>query len=68
MAEFWNPIAAGVLGGTAVVDLAIAVQYGSQLDTIAREVQQRAITELHAKTGAPGRHATVNVTIDDILT
>ncbi len=58
--------AAGVLGRTAVIDLAIAVQYGAQLDAIAREVQQRAITELRAKTGL--HDVTVNVTIDDVIT
>jgi uncharacterized alkaline shock family protein YloU len=57
--------AAGVLGRTAVVDLAIAAQYGTQLDAIAREVQQRAIAELRAKTGL--RDVTVNVTVDDII-
>ena len=56
--------AAGVLGRTAVVDLAIAAQYGSQLDAIARQVQQRAIAELRAQTGL--HDVTVNVTIDDV--
>jgi uncharacterized alkaline shock family protein YloU len=58
--------AAGVLGRTAVVDLAIAAQYGTQLDAIAHEVQQRAIAELRAKTGL--HDITVNVTIDDVIT
>ena len=58
--------AAGVLGRTAVVDLAIAAHYGTQLDAIAREVQQRAIAELRAKTGL--HDVTVNVTIDDVIT
>jgi uncharacterized alkaline shock family protein YloU len=58
--------AAGVLGRTAVVDLAIAAHYGVQLDAIAREVQQRAIAELRAKTGL--HDVTVNVTIDDVIT
>jgi uncharacterized alkaline shock family protein YloU len=58
--------AAGVLGRTAVVDLAIAAHYGSQLDAIAHEVQQRAIAELRAKTGL--HDVTVNVTIDDVIT
>lgn len=57
--------AAGVLGRTAVVDLAIAARYGAQLDAIAREVQQRAIAELRAKTGL--RDVTVNVTVDDVI-
>jgi uncharacterized alkaline shock family protein YloU len=58
--------AAGVLGRTAVVDLAIAVQYGGQLETVAREVQRRAITELHTKAGL--QDVTVNVTVDDVIT
>jgi uncharacterized alkaline shock family protein YloU len=45
-----------------VVDLAIAAQYGTQLDAIAHEVQQRAIAELRAKTGLH------DVTIDDVIT
>jgi uncharacterized alkaline shock family protein YloU len=56
---------AGVLGRTAVVDLAIAAHYGSQLDAIAHEVQQRAIADLRAKTGL--HDVTVNVTIDDVI-
>jgi uncharacterized alkaline shock family protein YloU len=58
--------AAGVLGRTAVVDLAIAAQYGTQLDAIAREVQQRAIAELRAKAGL--HDVAINVTIDDVIT
>ena len=58
--------AAGVLGRTAVVDLAIAAHYGTQLDAIAHQVQQRAIAELRAKTGL--HDVTVNVTIDDVIT
>ena len=58
--------AAGVLGRTAVVDLAIAVQYGDQLETVARDVQQRAIAELRTKAGL--QDVTVNVTVDDVIT
>jgi uncharacterized alkaline shock family protein YloU len=58
--------AAGVLGRTAVVDLAIAAHYGSQLDAIAHQVQQRAIADLRAQTGL--HDVTVNVTIDDVIT
>ena len=57
--------AAGALGRTAVVDLAIVAQYGSQLHAIAREVQQRAIAELGAKAGL--QDVTVNVTVDDVI-
>ena len=48
-----------------MVDLAIATEYGNQLDAIARKVQQRAIAELRAKAGL--RDVTVNVTIDDVI-
>ena len=58
--------AAGVLGRTAVVDLAIAAHYGSRLDAIAYQVQQRAIAELRAKAGL--QNVTVNVTVDDVIT
>ena len=57
--------AVGVLGRTAVVDLAIAVQYGQQLDAIAREVQHRAIAELRTRVGL--QDIIVNVTIDDVI-
>jgi uncharacterized alkaline shock family protein YloU len=56
--------AVGVLGRTAVVDLAIAVQYGDQVDAVARAVQQRAIAELRSRVGL--QDVTVNVTVDDI--
>jgi uncharacterized alkaline shock family protein YloU len=49
-----------------VVDLAIAVQYGDQLDAIAREVQRRAVAELRRQVGL--RDVTVNVTVDDVIT
>jgi uncharacterized alkaline shock family protein YloU len=57
--------AAGVLGRTAAVDLAIAVQYGDHLETVARDVQQRAIAELRTKAGL--QDVTVNVTVDDVI-
>lgn len=58
--------AVGVLGRTAVVDLAIAVEYGDRLDAVAREVQRRAIAELRSKAGL--QDVTVNVTVDDVIT
>ena len=58
--------AVGVFGRTAVVDLAIAVEYGDQLDAVAREVQRRAVAELRSKVGL--RDATVNVIVDDVIT
>ncbi len=41
--------AVGVLGRTAMVDLAIAVEYGDQIDAVAREVQRRAVAELRPR-------------------
>jgi uncharacterized alkaline shock family protein YloU len=58
--------AVGVLGRTAVVDLAVAVQYGDQVDAVARAVQLRAIAELRSRVGL--QDVTVNVTVDDIIT
>lgn len=58
--------AVGVLGRTAVLDLALAVQYGQPVHDIAREVQHRVISELRDKVGL--QDITVNVTVDDVLT
>jgi uncharacterized alkaline shock family protein YloU len=58
--------AVGVLGRTAVVDLAIAVQYGDPLDEVARDVQRLAVAELRRKAGL--QDVTVNVTVDDVIT
>jgi uncharacterized alkaline shock family protein YloU len=64
--EHRHPRAAvGVLGRTAVIDLAVAAGYGQELDVIARHVQQRVTAELRSKTGL--RDVMVNVTIDDIV-
>jgi uncharacterized alkaline shock family protein YloU len=49
-----------------VVDLAIAVGYGDQLDGVAREVQRRAVAELRSQAGL--QVVTVNVTVDDVIT
>jgi uncharacterized alkaline shock family protein YloU len=57
--------AVGVLGRTAVIDLALAVRYGDPVDHVARQVQQRVITELRATIGI--QDVTVNVTVDDVL-
>lgn len=66
LAHRYPHAAAGVLGGTAVVDLAIAVSYGQPAHQIARQIQQQVIATLHEQTGL--RTAAVNVTIDDVLT
>jgi uncharacterized alkaline shock family protein YloU len=57
--------AVGVLGRTAVVDLAVAAEYGRELDDVARQVQQRVAAELRRKAGL--RDVVVNVTVDDII-
>jgi uncharacterized alkaline shock family protein YloU len=58
--------AAGVMGRTAVVDLAVTAQYGRELDAVGRSVQERAIAALRSNAGL--RDVLVNVTIDDVIT
>ena len=58
--------AVGVLGRTAVVDLAVAVSYGDPVHDVARDVQRQVITALRDNVGL--QTVTVNVTVDDILT
>lgn len=57
--------AVGVLGRTAVIDIAVAVTYGDQVDAVGREIQRRVIAELRDKVGL--QDVAVNVTIDDVL-
>jgi uncharacterized alkaline shock family protein YloU len=57
--------AVGVLGRTAVVDLAVTVTYGAPLRQVAKDVQQHVIASLRGSIGL--QTVTVNVTIDDIL-
>ncbi len=54
--------AIGVLGRTAVIDL--AVRYGEGVDEVARQVHQRVITQLRATVGV--QDVTVNLTVDDV--
>jgi uncharacterized alkaline shock family protein YloU len=58
--------AVGVLGRTAVVDLAVAVSYGDPVHQVARDIQQHVIATLRDTVGL--QTVVVNVTIDDILT
>jgi uncharacterized alkaline shock family protein YloU len=58
--------AVGVLGRTAVVDLAIAVQYGNPVHEVARTIQQQVITTLRENIGL--QTVNVNVNVDDVLT
>ncbi|MCW2527446.1 MAG: hypothetical protein JWM76_2306 [Pseudonocardiales bacterium] len=57
--------AVGVLGRTAVVDLAVAVTYGDNVHIVARQVQQRVIADLQRAIGL--RDVAVNVTVDDVI-
>ena len=57
--------AAGVLGRTAVVDLAVAVNYGMPVQDVARDIQRQVIAALHHGLGL--QNVTVNVTVDDVL-
>jgi uncharacterized alkaline shock family protein YloU len=58
--------AVGVLGRTAVVDLAVAVTYGDPVHQVARDIQRHVIATLRQTIGL--QTITVNVTVDDILT
>jgi uncharacterized alkaline shock family protein YloU len=57
--------AAGVLGRTAVVDLAVAVTYADPVHEVARDIQQHVIATLRDHIGL--RTVAVNVFVDDIL-
>jgi uncharacterized alkaline shock family protein YloU len=57
--------AVGVLGRTAVVDLAVAVSYGNPIHRIASDIQHHVIATLRHDIGL--QNVTVNVTVDDIL-
>lgn len=58
--------AVGVIGRTAIVDLAVTAEYGQDLDAVGRGVQQRAIAALRDRAGL--QDILVNVTIDDVIT
>jgi uncharacterized alkaline shock family protein YloU len=57
--------AVGVLGRTAVVDLAIVVTYNDPAHQVARNIQRQVITTLRDQVGL--QSVKVNVTVDDIL-
>ena len=57
--------AAGVLGRTAVVDLAVAVTYNDPVHEVARDIQRQVTATLRDQVGL--RSVTVNVTVDDIF-
>lgn len=57
--------AVGVLGRTAVVDLALAVTYGESAHRVAAHVQQAVVAELQRTVGL--KSVTVNVSVDDVL-
>ena len=58
--------AVGVLGRTAVVDLAIAISYGDPVYRIARNVQRQVAAALRNTIGL--KTVTVNVIVDDVIT
>ena len=58
--------AVGVLGRTAIVDLAVAVSYGDPVHEVARDIQRRVIATLREDIGL--KTVVVNVIVDDILT
>jgi uncharacterized alkaline shock family protein YloU len=57
--------AVGVLGRTAVVDLAVAVTYGDPVHEIARDIQQHVTAALRDHVGL--KTVAVNVIVDDVL-
>lgn len=57
--------AVGVLGRTAVVDLAVAVTYNDPVHQVARDIQRHVTATLRDQVGL--QNVTVNVTVDDIL-
>ena len=57
--------AAGALGRTAVVDLAVAVSYDRPVRDVARDIQRHVSVALRRDLGL--QNVTVNVTIADIL-
>jgi uncharacterized alkaline shock family protein YloU len=57
--------AVGVLGRTAVVDLAVAVTYNDPAHQVARDIQRQVIATLRDQAGL--QSVKVNVTVDDIL-
>jgi uncharacterized alkaline shock family protein YloU len=57
--------AVGVLGRTAVVELAVTVTYGQSIPDVARHVQQRVTNDLRRDIGL--RDVVVNVTVDEVL-
>jgi uncharacterized alkaline shock family protein YloU len=57
--------AVGVLGRTAIVDLAVAVTGDDPVHEVARDIQRQVIATLRDQVGL--HSVTVNVTVDDIL-
>jgi len=57
--------AVGVLGRTAVIDLAVAVTYGDPAHEVARDIQQHVIAALRRTIGL--QTVVVNVIVDDVL-
>ena len=57
--------AVGVLGRTAVIDLAVAVTYGDPVHEVARDIQQHVIAALRHTLGL--QTIVVNVTVDDVI-
>jgi uncharacterized alkaline shock family protein YloU len=57
--------AVGMLGRTAVVDLAVAIGYDDQAQQVARQIQRHVASTLRDQVGL--RDVRVNVSIDDVL-
>ena len=57
--------AVGVLGRTAVIDLAVAVSYGDPVHEVGRQIQQQVIASLRDNIGL--QTVAVNILVDDVL-
>ena len=57
--------AVGVLGRTAVVELAVAVTYNDPAHKVARDIQRQVIATLRDQVGL--QDVKVNVTVDDVM-
>jgi uncharacterized alkaline shock family protein YloU len=63
--HFHPDAAVGVLGRTAVIDLAVAVTYGDVIDDVAQAVQANVRSELARVVGL--KYVAVNICVDDVL-
>ena len=61
----WPGTAVGVAGGSAVVEIALAVEYGTDIAGAAEQVRQAVVRDIAALGGLDQVH--VDITVDDVL-